>query len=76
MRIPQIEIFAAPRTPEMFDSIRDGIERGINEQSRQPTSLSGIILAAGQDGFDRAIKRDGVNVAPLCRRIPTGGVMA
>jgi hypothetical protein len=76
MHIAPATIFAAPRTPEMFGQLRDGIEASVNEHNRQPTPFVGHMLTALQAGFRDAIERDGIDVAPLARRIHTGEVMA
>jgi len=86
MRVPCIELFASPQTPEMFGAIRSGLEESINRHHRHPetlvgpvlatTGLMGHTLASLQDAFNAAIRRDAVDVAPLCRRIQTGKVIA
>ncbi len=82
MQIPHVTIFAAPDA--YLGEIRNEIEARANEVARltqdtaepitnqQAAIISpvGLALLAGmQNGLNRAIRRTGVDVAPLTRKI-------
>ncbi len=68
MQIP-VTIFAAPSTS--LGVLRDDTEAEINRHNRgkRRDPITGAFLVGLQDGLNKAIDREGVDVAHLHRRI-------
>jgi hypothetical protein len=68
VQIAPVHIYAQP--PAFLGEIRNAVESRVNRHNRQRGSRdSALFLASVQDGLNRAIKRQGVTIAPLTRRI-------
>lgn len=68
MRIATTIIYAG-HAAGFLESVRDVVEGAILRQNRQPMAGHVGALEAWQTGLNQAIRREGVDVAPLRLRI-------
>ena len=71
MQIGPLEVFAVPADYVRLEDARDVLESAISAHGRQRRRcrLTGKVLESIQDGLNEAIEQQGVDVAPLHRRI-------